>query len=103
MASGILGVSAPTAATNTTVYTVPASTTASFSVNICNKSFETVYVRLALAATGTPASSEWLMYDIPVEANSAIERTGLVAGATINTVVYTNSSDVAVQVYGYEA
>lgn len=102
MANGILGQAAPGAITNTTVYTVPASTTATFCVNICNRGGSQMAVRLAIASTGTPTDSEWLEYDTVLPANGILERTGLVAQATKNVVVYFSTIQGSVSVYGFE-
>lgn len=102
MASGILGQSAPAAATNTTVYTVPASKVASTIVSIMNRGPNSVAVRFAVASTGTPTNAEWLEYDTPLEAGGVLERTGIVANAAENFVVYTSAATVSVSVYGYE-
>ena len=102
MANGILGQSAPSATTNTTVYTVPASKTATFTVNICNRGSSTVSVRLAVAATGTPGNSEWIEYDARIPALGVLERSGIVAQATKNVVVYSSAATVSVSVYGFE-
>lgn len=102
MASGILGQSNPTANTNTTVYTVPSSVTASFSVNICNASSAAVTVTLAISATGTPGATEYILYNQTLQQNSSLERSGFVANTGKNVVVNTTGSSVAVSVYGYE-
>lgn len=102
MANGILGQSAPSATTNTTVYTVPSATTATFCVSICNRGSTTMTVRLAIAATGTPGNSEWLEYDSIIPANGVLERTGLVAQAAENVVVYLSTANGSVSVYGFE-
>jgi hypothetical protein len=103
MASGILGQSAPSATTNTTVYTVPSSTTATFNVNVVNTGTSVATIRLAISATGTPSTSEWVEYNSEVVAGGVLERSGFVAQATKNVVVYTDTATVSVSVYGYEA
>lgn len=102
MANGILGQSSLTASTNTTVYTVPSSTTATFSVSFCNRNSSAVAVRLAVASTGSPAAAEWFEYDATIPANSVLERTGIVAQAAENVVAYADSTGVSVSVYGFE-
>lgn len=102
MASGILGQSAPTATTNTTVYTVPASTTSTLNVSICNTGTSDITVRLAVAATGTPTSSEWLEYEAVVPSYGVLERTGIVAQATKRVVVYVSAATASVSVFGFE-
>ena len=102
MASGILGQSAPSATTNTTVYTVPSAKTATFNVSVCNRGTTVANIRVAVSATGTPSNAEYIEYDTEIPANSVFERTGLVAQATKNLVVYADSANLSVSVYGYE-
>ena len=102
MASGLLGKADLSATTNTTLYTVPAATTTSFSVNFCNRTASAVTVRLALCATSTPATTEYIIYDYSLAANTAIERTGLVLGAGLLVVAYVSAVGVTATVYGYE-
>ena len=102
MASGILGQSAPSATTNTTVYTVPAATVATFNISICNTSSSGISVQVALAASGTPSTSEYIECNATIPANGVLERGGIVANATKNVVVYASAAGLAVTVYGYE-
>ena len=103
MASGILGQSAPSAATNTTVYTVPSAKTATFNVNLVNRGTAVATVRIAVSATGTPGNTEWIEYGAQLLANGGVlERTGIVAQATKNVVVYSDVASTSVTVYGYE-
>lgn len=103
MATGVLGQSSPTATTNTTVYTVPASTVATCTVNICNRSTSAITARVAIASTGTPADSEWIEYDASIPGNGVLERSGIVAHAGERIVVYVSAATASVNVYGYEA
>lgn len=103
MASGILGQSAPSAATNTTVYTVPSGKVGTFTINIVNRNSSNATIRLAISATGTPSASEWIEYGAQLLGGGGIlERTGLVAEATKNVVIYSDVSDTSISVYGYE-
>jgi hypothetical protein len=102
MASGILGQSAPAATTNTTVYTVPVDRTSTFTITICNRDVVAATVRLAIAATGTPAVAEYLLYDSVLPASGSIEKSGVVAGVGENVVVYASSALTSVSVYGFE-
>jgi hypothetical protein len=102
MASGRLGVQAIPATTNTTVYTVPTGIYSVFTVSITNRNSSAVRVRLALAATGTPNAQDWLEYDVAIVANGVLERTGLVAQAGLNVVVYSDTANVGCTVYGIE-
>jgi hypothetical protein len=102
MATGILGQSAPAATTLTTVYTVPAAKVATFNVSISNSTGYSIPVRLAVSATATPTSAEYLEYDSIIPGNGVLERGGLVANATENVVVYASVAGLSVSVYGYE-
>lgn len=102
MASGILGQSAPSAATNTTVYTVPAATVATFTLSIVNRGGSVAKVRVALSASGTPGNSEFIEYDTTLSSSGVLERSGIVMGATKNVVVYSDSADLSVSVFGFE-
>jgi len=103
MASGILGQAAPTASTDTTVYTVPASTLSVVNINVLNRSASNpVNVRIALAAAGTPTSAEYIEYDVTVPAKGVVERTGLALNAGKLVVVQCSTGDTSVSVYGLE-
>lgn len=102
MATGILGQASPAATTNTTVYTVPVSKTATFNVSIVNTASATATVRLAIAATGAPTTAEYLEYETALPPNGVLERTGIVAQAAENVVVYASATGLSVSVYGYE-
>ena len=103
MASGILGQSALAATTNTTVYTVPASTHAVVNVSILNRSASAAdTIRLALSTTGSPTNAEWIEYDVSLPKNGILERTAISLNATKNIVAYASSSEISVSVYGIE-
>lgn len=103
MASGILGQSAPTASTLTTVYTVPSSTHAVANINILNRSSSLpVDVRIALSATGTPTTAEYIEYDVTIPAKGILERTAISLQTTKNVVVYCSTGNTSVSVYGLE-
>jgi hypothetical protein len=102
MASGTLGQSAPSATTNTTVYTVPSGKTASTTVAFCNRGNASVAVRLAVCATSTPANDEYIEFDAIIVPNGTLERSGIIASAGKLFVVYTSAATVSVNIYGYE-
>ncbi len=102
MATGILGTANLAATTNTSVYTVPASTFSVVTVSICNRSASTVTVRLAAASSGTPSSAEWLEFGTQILANGVLERSGIVMDAGKIIVAYSSAVDVNVVVMGIE-
>jgi hypothetical protein len=102
MATGILGQSAPSATTNTTVYTVPAAITTTFNISVCNTGTAAISVRLAIAAAATPVSSEWLEYEALIPAYGVLERTGLVAQPGKLVVAYTSAATASITIFGYE-
>jgi hypothetical protein len=102
MATGLLGQSALAATTNTTVYTVPASTFAVFGISVCNRGATTVTIRISISAAATPTNAEYIEYDAQIGPNGVLERTGLMAGAAKQIVFYTSGSSVSVSVFGIE-
>ena len=91
------------AATNTTVYTVPSGYYSVFNVSMTNISSSSVTVRLAMASTASPGTAEWIEYDTVVLGKGVFERTGLVLDAGRYVVAYASAgSAVNVTVYGIE-
>jgi len=102
MPTGILGQAAPPATTNTVVYTVPSATVATCTVNIANMTATPIAFRLAVAATATPATSEYLEFDAIIPGNGTYQNGGIVANAAERFVVFASAAGLSVSVYGYE-
>jgi hypothetical protein len=102
MATGRLGIADLAAVTNTTVYTVPASTFTVATLSICNRSASAITVRVAIASAATPVNSEFIEYDVQILAKGVLERTGIVMDAGKLLVVRSSSIDVSAVVYGIE-
>lgn len=102
MATGILGQAALTAATNTTIYTVPATTFTVFSISVLNRGTTTASVRIALASAATPTNAEYIEYDAQIGPNGVLERTGLMMNAGKLLVVYASNANVSVSAFGIE-
>jgi hypothetical protein len=102
MATGRLGVSAISAATLTTIYTVPTGTYTVCNVSITNRNAASVKIRLAMATTATPNVQDYIEYDTVIVANGVFERTGLVMNANLQLVVYSDLANVGATVYGIE-
>lgn len=101
MATGRLGAALLAATTNTTIYT-NASTYAVLTVNMCNQNSTTVQVRLAVSATSTPTTAEYIEYTASIPAYGVLERTGIVVQSGMNIVAYSSATNVSVVVYGIE-
>lgn len=102
MATGRLGVSAISAATLTTIYTVPTGTYTVCNVSITNRNSASIKIRLAMATTATPNVQDYIEYDTVIVANGVFERTGLVMNANLQLVVYSDLANVGATVYGIE-
>jgi hypothetical protein len=102
MPSGIFGQAALVANTNTTIYTVPANTVATATVNFCNRGATISRIRLAISATDTPSAAEWIEYDADLLSSSIIERSGLVLSAGKKLVAYSEFDNVSVSAFGFE-
>jgi hypothetical protein len=102
MPSGILGQTAPSATTNTTVYTVPANTHTVANLSIANRATTASTVRIALAAANTPTNAEWIEYDTTIPGLGVLERTGISLQAGKLVVVYASTANLSVSLYGIE-
>jgi len=104
MASGRLGAVDLAATTNTSVYTVPASTVVTVNVTICNRNATAVVVRLMHlnGAIGTLAVEDYIEYDFTLSANGSYEKSGIVMAATHVIGAYSDTANVTVQVHGWE-
>jgi hypothetical protein len=100
----VLGQSAPSAVTNTTLYTVPASTSAVCStLAICNRGATTT-VRVAIRPAGaTLANQHYIVYDNAVNQYDTIFLTLGVTLATTDVVtVYAGTANTSFSLFGSE-
>lgn len=102
MATGVLGRNDLSAATNTSVYVVPADTFAVVTVNITNRGASAATVRIALSDSGTPNNADFIEYDTSIPAKGVLERTGIVVQAAKAIVVRSSAIDVTAVVMGIE-
>lgn len=104
MSSGRLGAEDLAATTDTTIYTVPASTVATVCVNVCNRNASNVTVRLAAVdgLIGALTDADYFEYNTILLLNEALERTGIVMSAGQTIVAYSDTANVSVQVWGWE-
>lgn len=101
----VLGQAAPSATTNTDVYTVPSATTAVVSsIVICNRAGTSATYRLAVRPAGaTLANQHYVAYDITVGAGDSTGLTlGITLGAADVLTAYASSADLSISVFGTE-
>ena len=104
MASGRLGAVDIASSTNTSIYTVPASTVVIVNVSICNRNSVAATVRLMHldGAIGTLSNEDYLEYNVVMAPNGVLERTGIVMAATHVIGGFSFQSGVTFQVHGIE-
>ena len=101
----VLAQSAPSAATATNVYTVPAATeTVISTVIIANRAATAGTFRLSVRPNGgTQTNAMYCAYDVPVAANDSTTLTlGLTMDAADVLTVYCSSADMSINVFGTE-
>jgi len=101
----VLGQVAPSATTDTTVYTVPSATQAVIStIVIANRANTAGTFRMAIRPAGESITNKhYIAYDVPIAANDS---TTLTLGITLDTtdVITANcsSADMSINVFGSE-
>jgi glucose-6-phosphate dehydrogenase assembly protein OpcA len=101
----VLGQSAPSATTNTTLYTVPADTQAVAStIVVSNRAATNATYRIAIRPAGaTVANQHYIAYDITVGASDSTTLTlGLTLAATDVISVYASTANLSFNVFGSE-
>ena len=102
----VLAQSNPSATTETTLYTVPSSTSTVVStISICNQGGSSGTYRIAVrpAADASTAAKHWIVYGATVAASDSIMLTLGLTLATGDVVrVYASSADMAFSAFGSE-
>jgi hypothetical protein len=101
----VLGQSAPSATTNTNLYTVPAATSAVVStLVVANRAATAATYRIAIRPTGaTLANQHYIAYDITVGAGDSTTLTlGITLAATDIITVYGSTADLSFSAFGSE-
>jgi hypothetical protein len=101
----ILGQSAPSATTATTLYTVPSAKAAVVStVVIANRDATAASYRIAIRPAGaTLASQHYVAFDVPVGANDSTTLTlGLTLATTDVITVYASNANLTFSAFGSE-
>ena len=101
----VLGQSAPSAATLTTLYTVPGSTQVSASsIVVCNRSATATSFRVAVRPAGASISDEqYVYYDLAIPGNETFIATiGMSLEATDVISVYATLATLSFNFFGQE-
>jgi hypothetical protein len=106
MATGLLGQSALAAATYTQLYVVPAGYFSALSIAVLNRGTTQATIRIALTgivAPTYPGDATFIEYDTILGGGGGVlERTGIMLSAGKYVVVYANTANVSVSVFGIE-
>ena len=101
----VLGQSAPSATTDTTLYTVPSATDAVVStIVVCNRSASARTYRIAVRPAGASiANQHYLAYDVAIAANDSTALTlGITLDATDVITVRASTGDLSFTAFGSE-
>jgi glucose-6-phosphate dehydrogenase assembly protein OpcA len=101
----VLGQSAPSATTDTDLYTVPAATSAVVStIVVANRASTSATYRIAIRPAGaTLANQHYLAYDVTVGASDSTTLTlGITLAATDVITIYGSTANLSFSVFGSE-
>ena len=101
----VLGQSAPSATTNTDVYTVGAGKQATIStITVTNRAATSATYRIAVRPDGAAiANQHYIAYDATVGANDSITWTiGMTCDAADVVTVYASTANLSVNIFGAE-
>ena len=101
----VLGQTAPSATTATTLETAPAATQVVIStISVCNRAATAATYRIAVRPAGaTLANEHYIAYDAPIAANDSIFLTiGVTLGATDVVTVYASTANLSFSAFGTE-
>jgi glucose-6-phosphate dehydrogenase assembly protein OpcA len=101
----VLGQSAPSATTATTLYTVPSATSTVVStLVVANRAATAATYRIAIRPAGATISNEhYIAYDVAVGANDSTTLTiGITLAATDVITVYASTANLSFNAFGSE-
>ena len=101
----VLGQSAPSAASDTTLYTVPSATEAVISsITICNRGSTAATYRVAIRPNGASiANQHYIAYDVTISANATdVYTIGATVDATDVVTVRASTADLSFNAFGSE-
>jgi len=101
----VLGQSAPSATTETDLYTVPGATSAvCSSISVCNRGGTSTTFRVSVSAGGgTTANKDYIYYDVPIAANDTFVATlGITLATTAKVRIYAGNANLSFNLFGTE-
>lgn len=101
----VLGQSAPSANTDTTLYTVPASTQAVVStISVANRGTSAAGFRIAVRPAGAAlANQHYVAFDVTIDANATIPWTiGITLNSTDVVTVRASTANLSFSAFGSE-
>lgn len=101
----VLGQSAPSATTETALYTCPAATeTVVSTITVCNRGTASATYRIYVAPNGAAtANAQYLVYDASIAAKETVALTlGITVDASDVIRVYASSADLSINAFGTE-
>lgn len=101
----VLGQSAPSATTETDLYTVPASTeTVVSTITVANRSATLATFRISVAVNGAAtANKDYVIYDLSIDGNGFVALTlGITLDATDKIRIYASSANLSFNAFGSE-
>lgn len=91
----------PTA--NTSLYTVPASTSAIISITICNRTADDIVYRIAHTASGSaPSAGDYKTYNLTIVGNDTHQITGVSMSAGNQIIGYASATGLSITIDGIE-
>jgi hypothetical protein len=101
----VLAQSAPSATTNTDVYTVGSGKQTTIStITVCNRSATIATYRIAVRPNGaTIANEHYIAYDAPIGSNDSVTWTiGMTVDAADVVTVYASTANLSFNIFGAE-
>ena len=100
----VLGQAAPSATTETDLYTVPGSTSTTISsLMVCNRGSSATFRVSVSVGGGATANKDYLYYDLAIPANDTFGATlGITLAATDVVRVYASTTDLSFAAFGVE-
>ena len=104
MSNGVLGKGMSSANANVIVYTAPGNADfVTTNISLCNLGNTDSVVRVAIGTSATPSPQDYIEYGSTIPGSGGIlERTCLVLSPNEHVIVFADTPDIAIRVFGLE-